>query len=98
MSFDPFADAYGPVDADRAVDRRPADPSPAERPPPGRRTPVSLSEIAARAATPAGIACPKCGCPEWRVTHTRPQEGFIRRRRVCDHCDHAISTSERRVG
>jgi len=52
---------------------------------------------------PPGIVCPRCGCADlrenpteaWFITHTRPQHGFIRRRRVCRYCGHPVHTREK---
>ena len=36
---------------------------------------------------PRGLACPRCGCPESRVSHTiLLRRGATRRRRECAHC------------
>jgi len=53
-----------------------------------------------------GLICPRCGCINfagspsevWSVTHTQPRRGYIRRRRVCRNCGHAIFTRERVEG
>ena len=41
--------------------------------------------------------CPKCGCNDVSVTHTRRQSRLIRRRRKCNNrdCNHAFWTNER---
>ena len=42
-----------------------------------------------------GIACPKCGCRDLRVRHTRKLPGDrIRRYRSCRHCGRHITTVE----
>lgn len=44
-----------------------------------------------------GIACPKCGCRDFRVIYTRPRDRMIERRRECRHCGRRITTYEKRV-
>jgi hypothetical protein len=54
---------------------------------------VDHLRTAARAGTPLndqraqgghdGLSCPRCGCNEFRVSHTYRKKRFIRRRRVC---------------
>ncbi len=46
------------------------------------------------AAARRGIACPACGCRDWRVASTRRDEGIIRRYRVCRNCGHHKTTTE----
>ncbi len=46
------------------------------------------------AAAQNGIACPKCGCRDWRVASTRRDEGAIRRYRVCRYCGEHKTTFE----
>lgn len=43
---------------------------------------------------PRGLACPKCGGCDFRVTHTWRMKLRIRRRRVCRHCGRAVTTFE----
>lgn len=43
---------------------------------------------------PPGLRCPRCGCPDLRVTHTRPAAGRVRRYRRCRHCGRVVSTLE----
>lgn len=44
--------------------------------------------------TEAGLACPACGCHDWRVVKTKRDDGAIIRRRECRHCGMRISTIE----
>ncbi len=59
--------------------------------------------IAPKAPPPAeppadvGIACPRCGCRDFRVIYTRPRERRLERRRECRHCGRRITTYEQRV-
>lgn len=63
--------------------------------------PKSLAEMAAesRAGSPFGIACPRCGCIQFRsglgVRNTRKVEGAIKRYRVCRTCGKTWTTFER---
>lgn len=45
--------------------------------------------------TPYGLPCPKCGHDETAVVDSRPQDGFIRRRRRCAACRLRFTTHER---
>ena len=58
---------------------------------------VSLAQLQTdRLRAPGGgIACRRCGCTHWYVTHTEPLEGAIRRRRTCRHCGWKITTTEK---
>lgn len=47
---------------------------------------------------PPGICCPRCGCRDLRVQNTRQSNGFIKRWRVCRHCDRRIVTQEKIIG
>ena len=62
------------------------------------KPPKTLQQMAAETAKieggSRGIACPVCGCRDWRVRKTKPHDGEISRRRVCRHCGHRITTSE----
>jgi hypothetical protein len=63
---------------------------PADRP--------DLAEYAA-AARGGGLVCPDCECRHFDVKGTwRLKDGTIRRLRVCRHCAHPITTSERIPG
>ncbi|HPY76665.1 MAG TPA: ogr/Delta-like zinc finger family protein [Anaerohalosphaeraceae bacterium] len=43
-----------------------------------------------------GIACPKCGCKDWKVTDTRVfSHNKIRRYRQCRNCGRKIRTVEK---
>ena len=54
----------------------------------------SLSELAG--ARTQGLACPECGCLDFRVATTwRNRDGTIRRQRKCRHCGYGVNTSER---
>lgn len=45
------------------------------------------------------MKCPKCGREEGKVLDSRPfQENMIRRRRVCERCNHRWSTVEFSMG
>lgn len=44
---------------------------------------------------PLGICCPRCGCPDLRVTRTmRLPGGRVRRYRECRHCGRRVCTLE----
>lgn len=43
---------------------------------------------------PDRLCCPHCGCPGSTVTKTKHLPGFIRRYRVCLHCDRSFRTRE----
>ena len=44
----------------------------------------------------AQFGCPRCGCRDWRVSNTYwgKIDAAVRRRRVCRHCNHPITTVE----
>src|SRR5262245_26276388 len=42
-----------------------------------------------------GIGCPACRSLEHLVRDSRPQDGYIRRRRVCEQCGERFTTHER---
>lgn len=42
-----------------------------------------------------GIRCPSCTRLGSRVVDKRPQHGYYRRRRRCDHCGFKFTTKER---
>ncbi len=44
-----------------------------------------------------GLVCPKCECRHFETTHTERLDGRIRRRRVCRHCGHKLTTFEMTV-
>jgi len=83
--------------AKKPARKREAAPKPASPPPAVESPPRDACQ------KPPGIVCPRCGCADlrenpteaWFITHTRPQHGFIRRRRVCRHCGHPVFTRER---
>jgi transcriptional regulator NrdR family protein len=42
-----------------------------------------------------GLECPRCGCRHFETTHTQPMnDGRIRRRKRCRHCQYRIVTYE----
>lgn len=45
-----------------------------------------------------GIPCPHCDRSENRVLRTRPQRGYIARRRECTECGYRFTTTERLPG
>lgn len=60
------------------------------------RKPIVLSVLREEKLTEElGIACPKCGCRDWRVRNTQPTTDSIRRYRVCRHCGHTRRTVEK---
>lgn len=44
-----------------------------------------------------GLVCKRCGCADFRVTHTERIAGAIRRRRTCRNCGHRVVTYENYV-
>ena len=52
-------------------------------------------EPAAPVDKPAGLECPHCGCRHFYVWKTVALHGYIRRTRICRHCDRRITTKER---
>jgi predicted nucleic acid-binding Zn-ribbon protein len=53
------------------------------------------SEFIKKGADKIGIACPKCGCKDLRVTNSLPSaNGSRRRRRVCRNCGRVFYTNE----
>ncbi len=60
------------------------------------RKPIVLSTLRdEKLEAEKGIACPKCGCRDWRVRNTQPITEGIRRYRICRHCGHTRRTVER---
>lgn len=45
-----------------------------------------------------GVACPRCGCQDLRVSYTRHMPGRVIRARVCRHCGRRVVTHESVVG
>lgn len=41
------------------------------------------------------MQCPKCNSKAIRVADSRPEPKLVRRRRVCESCNHRFSTIER---
>lgn len=59
------------------------------------KPPLTLGEMAARAAVVAGrLACPRCGCADFRTYKT--QDGHIQkfRYKLCRHCGHKMVTRQ----
>ena len=42
-----------------------------------------------------GIRCPECGCGHFDVTHSWPEAGRVKRRRVCRNCGRPTTTFEK---
>ena len=61
----------------------------------GEAEPLRLSELRQQTASSGGLACPACGCCDWRVRNTERLAGQIRRYRVCRHCGRVRRTVER---
>ncbi|HUX01964.1 MAG TPA: hypothetical protein VMY35_13395 [Phycisphaerae bacterium] len=56
-----------------------------------RKRKVTLAELKRRAEAAAaeaagGLVCRRCGCRDFRVTHTWRRKGSIKRRRECRLC------------
>ncbi len=47
------------------------------------------------AASTHGLLCPSCGSPDLRTLETRPTDGGVKRRRLCEYCGHRFSTAEK---
>lgn len=50
--------------------------------------------MASLSASTRGVECCKCGCRDTRVRKTKPDDGIIRRIRVCRNCGHRWATFE----
>jgi DNA-directed RNA polymerase subunit RPC12/RpoP len=60
------------------------------------RNPIVLSALREeKLVDERGIACPKCGCRDWRVRNTVPQADSIHRYRLCRNCGHTRRTVEK---
>lgn len=59
------------------------------------KTPMTLAEMAARSASVAGrLACPKCGCADFRTYKTIPGHVQTFRYKACRHCGHKLITKQ----
>ena len=59
------------------------------------KTPMTLAQMAARAAGQSGrLACPKCGCQDFRTYGTRDGHVQTFRYKACRHCGHKILTAQ----
>jgi DNA-directed RNA polymerase subunit RPC12/RpoP len=59
-----------------------------------RKEPMTLAEMAARAAsTTSGIACPKCNCRDFRTYKTTRGVSSVFRYKACRHCGHKVLTT-----
>lgn len=59
----------------------------------GRKT-IILSELQ-KQEREGGLACPDCGCKDFRAANTVRIAGGIRRYKVCRHCGRRIRTREK---
>jgi DNA-directed RNA polymerase subunit RPC12/RpoP len=60
-----------------------------------RKEPMTLAEMAARAAGSTGIACPKCGCRDFRTYGGKNGESTRFHYKACRHCGHRILTASK---
>jgi len=58
-----------------------------------RKEPMTLAEMAARAAGATGIACPKCECRDFRTYKTIQGRAVTFRYKACRHCGHKVLTT-----
>lgn len=55
---------------------------------------MSLAEMAARAAGVGRLACPRCGCRDFRTYKTQQGHVVTFRYRACRHCGHKMLTQQ----
>jgi transcriptional regulator NrdR family protein len=58
-----------------------------------RKEPMTLAEMAARAAGVRGVECPKCACRDFRTYKTIQGAAVVFRYKACRHCGHKLLTT-----
>jgi hypothetical protein len=54
-----------------------------------------LSDLQNQSRDGKGLACPECGCRDFRTPHTRRMSNGILRERACRKCGKVILTKEK---